>query len=246
MYLVASVGKPVLHLFHAAGQYQPAVVDEGDVVADVLHRCHVVGGVDDGVSGIAEPQDFGLQQFGVHGVETAERLVEDHQFRLVEDGDDELHLLLHALREFLLVPPGHDVEFLEPFRQAFPGVACRHALQLCQIDGLFAHLHLLVESAFFGQVSDVPHVVRRKGVSVKYDFPAVGGGDAVDDAYECGLAGTVRTEEAEDAPASDADADLVERGMLVEAFADLVSGENVFHVFFLDKKGCEFAKLRKF
>ena len=36
-----------------------------------------------------------FQQFGIHRIESAERFVEDQEFRFVDDGDDKLYFLLH-------------------------------------------------------------------------------------------------------------------------------------------------------
>ena len=50
---------------------------------------------------IVEFADQVVKQHGVHGVQTLERLVQNDQLGLVDDRGEELHLLLHALAEFL-------------------------------------------------------------------------------------------------------------------------------------------------
>ena len=101
---------------HGTVQYDLRMVDEGDMVADFLHGSHVVGGEDNRVPFRFQLHDFLLQAVSVHWVESAERFVQDEQLRFMDNRDDELHLLLHSLRQLfqLLVPPRHDVELLEP------------------------------------------------------------------------------------------------------------------------------------
>ena len=74
------------------------MVDEGDAVAQFLDRSHVMGREQDGGTLVAQFEYRLFQEVGVDGVETAERLIEDEDFRLVDDGGDELDFLLHAFR----------------------------------------------------------------------------------------------------------------------------------------------------
>ena len=178
---------------------------------------------------VAQFQYFLFQQLGVHGVEARERLVEDKQGRAVEHGDDKLHLLLHAFREFLelLVPPRHDAERFKPHFKAALSLGVGEAFELREVNGLLAYLHLFVQPALLGQVADAPHVVGAECVPVKRDFAAIGGGDAVDDAYERGLARAVGPEQAEHLAARHADAHVVERGVLRVAFHDVRSRKEI-------------------
>lgn len=230
---VGVVAETAAHVAHFAAEYHAGVADEGDVVAEFFDALHVVGGEDDGVTGIAEFEDFALEEVGVEGVEAREGFVENEQGRAVHDGGDELHLLLHAFGEFFeaFVPPVGDVEFLKPRLQAAFGFAGGETFELSEVDGLFADFHFLVESAFFGEVADVCHIVLRERMPVEGDGAAVGGGDVVDDADEGGFAGAVVAEQAEDVAALHVDAHIVEGGVRGEAFADVGGGENeIVHV----------------
>ncbi len=84
------------YLVDSSLKHHAAVIDERNVVAHLFHALHVVGREDDGVALIAQVEDFLFQQLGVHGVEAREGFVEDEQRGAVEQGDDELHFLLHA------------------------------------------------------------------------------------------------------------------------------------------------------
>ena len=93
------------------------------------------------------------KHLGVDRIESAERLVENHQRRLGDDGGDELHLLRHALgkRLHLFVAPRRQVEPLKPGVDRRPGSA--HAFQLGVEAQQLADLHLLVQAALLGQIA---------------------------------------------------------------------------------------------
>ena len=121
---------------------------------------------------VAQRQDFVFQQIGVDRVEARERFVEDQQLGFVQDRDDELHLLGHAFRKFLhlLVPPLLDAEPDEPLLQPHDGFAARKALETGEEDGLFADLHLLVETPFLGQIAS--GAVMRLMMRIRVVLPA--------------------------------------------------------------------------
>ena len=70
----------------------------------------------------------------------------------MEDGADELDLLLHPLRQIfdLVGSPLAKLETLEPRRGALLRLARTDAADGAQIDQVLEHLHLFVESALFG------------------------------------------------------------------------------------------------
>lgn len=74
-------------------------MDHEDAVAELLGLVHRVRGEDDGAAAGVLLVDEVAHQAAIDGVEAAEDLVENQQVRLVDDGGDELHLLLHALGE---------------------------------------------------------------------------------------------------------------------------------------------------
>jgi hypothetical protein len=57
---------------------------------------HQVGAEDHGLAARLEVDDGVLERLGVDRIEPREGLVEDHQIGVMEQGADELHLLLHA------------------------------------------------------------------------------------------------------------------------------------------------------
>ena len=74
------------------------MVDERDVVAELFGRRHVVGGEDDGGTLLLKVEDFVLEEVGVDWVETAEGFVQNQEGGFMQDGGDELYLLLHTFR----------------------------------------------------------------------------------------------------------------------------------------------------
>ena len=172
---------------------------------------------------VAQRQDFVFQQIGVDRVEARERLVEDQQLGFVQDRDDELHLLGHAFRKFLnlLVPPLLDAEPDEPLLQPHDGFAARKALETGEEDGLFADLHLLVETPFLGQIADAVDVVGSDLPVAEQHAARVGRRDAVDDADQGRLAGSVGSEQSVDRTFGDGERYVVERRVRSVAFGDV-------------------------
>ena len=182
------------HFVHIAREHHPRVVDECDLVANLLHRGHVVRRENQRSPLGLEAEHFALELLGIDGVEAAKGFVEDEQCGPMHDGDDELHLLLHALRELLQapVPPSHDVEPFEPLRQARPSIGGTHPFQPREVERLLADLHFLVQAALLGQIANVADVVRVRRVSVEADGATVRGRNTVDDTYERRLSGAIR------------------------------------------------------
>ena len=87
-------------------------VDQRNLVAYLFDRRHVMRRENQRPPLLFQLQHLLLQPFGIDGVKTAERLVEDQQGRFVHDRDDKLHLLLHPFRELFefTVPPQHSLD----------------------------------------------------------------------------------------------------------------------------------------
>lgn len=225
----------LLDLPHVALEHHLGVVDERDVVADLLHAGHVVGREDDGVSLLLELKNLLLELLGVDRVEARERLVEDEQVGLVEDGDDKLHLLRHSLGQFFefAVPPGHDAKLPKPLLEAGLGLAPCEPFESGQIDRLLAHLHLSIESTLLGQIADAGHVGGLHLPSVEDHLATVGSSDAVEDTDQGGLARTVGTKESEDAATTHGQRDIAERDVTVERLGDISHFNKILHLYCL-------------
>ena len=103
-----------------------------------------------------------LEQRDVHRVEPDERLVHDHDRRLVEDRGDQLDLLLVALRELLgpaLLVVG-DAEAGEPLPCARGRDVARDAVQRREEHELVEHLEARIQPALLRQVA--PRLARAR------------------------------------------------------------------------------------
>src|SRR5690554_7520527 len=154
------------HLRYRSRKNGLAIVDQGNVVAELFDRRHIVGGENDGASFFLQFQNFFFQQVGIDGIEAAEGLIKDEQFGFVQNGYNKLHFLLHPLRELLhfFVPPGLNFKFFEPVFEPFQCRGARHAFKTGQVEGLFAHFHFFVEAPLFGQVAYAGNVLGGQGM----------------------------------------------------------------------------------
>ena len=78
-----------------------SLVDHDDVIAELLGVRHDVGGEEDRGAARVFLEHHLAQAARADGIEPAERLVEDQQIGLVNDGGDELDFLLRAFRQIL-------------------------------------------------------------------------------------------------------------------------------------------------
>ena len=142
---------------------------------------------------------------------------------------DELHLLLHSLRQFLdlAVPPAVNLKLLEPPLQPPCGLVAAQTLELRQIDGLLAHLHFLVKAALFGHIAELVDVVGSDGVAVERHRTAVGRRNLIDDSDERCLACAVGPQQPEHRTLRHLQAHAVERRMVAVPLADFVGFEDV-------------------
>ena len=100
-------------------------------VAEPLDRLHLVARQHERAPLAPQVQQHLAHEVGAHGVEAAQRLVEDQDLRLVQDGGHELHLLLHALGQLveLALAPLGQAQPLQPGPHAARGLRARHALE---------------------------------------------------------------------------------------------------------------------
>ena len=128
----------------------------------------------------------------------------------MQQGGDELDLLLHALGElFGLLGDGlGDLQALAPGVRAAGGSRGVEAVELAEEDELVDDLHLLVEAALFGEVADALEVVAGEGLVEEADGAGVGDGDADHHADGAGLAGAVGTEQTEHGAGLDGEAQV--------------------------------------
>src|ERR1700674_1604671 len=143
---VGIAARLALDLPEVPGEHQPAVRDQADVVAQLFGLLHPVGREQDRLPLLAILEQQLLEQPLIDRIEPREGLVEDQDVGLVQHGADELHFLLHALRQlfdFLASPIGKLDARQPPFddRQRLPAF---QPVDLRQEQQLVDHRHLAV------------------------------------------------------------------------------------------------------
>src|SRR5947207_1310499 len=143
--MVSAVG--ALDVRERAVHELPPPRDDAQLLAQLLGLLHDVGREQDGLPATAQVEHRVLQDLGVHRIESRERLVENHEVRLVQHGRDKLHLLLHPFRKLVdaAQPPLGQAESLEPFIGPLPRAPPVDAFHLAQKHEHVEHPHLRSE-----------------------------------------------------------------------------------------------------
>ena len=145
-----------LDLLQRAVQHLLAFENHEDAIAHLLGGRHVVRAEDHRRPAPPHLQHRVFQGFGVDRIEAGERLVENQQFGLGDDGRDELHFLRHAFgqRLDLAIAPALHAHARHPVVDDRIDLGDGPPLELAVITEQAAHGHLLVEAALLGEVAD--------------------------------------------------------------------------------------------
>src|SRR5262249_55054100 len=135
-------------------QYVLSLIDQADRIAHHLHLLHAVSGENDGGTLLAQLQHDVLEHDGVDRVKSGEGLIQNEQWRSVNDRGNELNLLLHSLGkvDHLLFRPIGELKSFQPVPRAPVGFPFRQPFQSAEKHQQFAHLHARIKAALFGQV----------------------------------------------------------------------------------------------
>jgi len=204
-----------------------SVFEQGDAGADVEGVGEVVRGDDDGGSGLAV---VALEQVlhGVlgRGVEEVEGFVEQEELGLVEHGSDDADLLLVACREVADEGFGADdfavhkvVEALEALLE----LSCGDVVDLAEEVEIFLGGEIVDEEACIDVSSGGGFPLFAVGCGDASDASdtAVGTDEVEDDAEECGLSGSVITNESDDLSVVDDVGVNIECYFLAKSLADI-------------------------
>jgi hypothetical protein len=210
------VGDPQ-QILDAAEFLELTLVQHRDPVAHVLDVGQQVRGHDHGLSSPLQVDDQVLHLPGADRVEAAGRLVEEHEFGVVDQRLGHADPSRHALRILLQLPllvaaePDHFDECVRPP----PALLGRHVEQpAVEVERLLG-VEELVEVRLLGQVAD-PLVLRDVGRPAAEDERLARGGkdEPQQELHRGRLAGPVGPEQAEDLAPADLEVERLERHLL--------------------------------
>ena len=216
---------------HRLVEHFPAPVDHHHVLAHLLGVRHDVRREQDRGAAPMLVDDQLAQQSHAHRIEPAERLVENEQVRLVDDGGDELHALQHALREILAALP-HGLgkpDAIEETLVRAPQHPRRQPLQLPHVGEEGADPHLAVDAALFRQVADAILGLERRWPAKHRQLSGVRKENRHDHADAGGLAGAVRSDDAVERAARNDEIHVAHGHRLSECFRDSTEAEGSVH-----------------
>jgi hypothetical protein len=201
-----------LELAQVAVEHDSAVVDEHDGLADVLDQVELVAGEDHGPPAGRLGRDDGRELLDGQGVEPAERLVEDQQIGVVDQGGGQLHPLLHAPREplELLIDPVTELQLAQQPVHPFAGVVLGQVPQPAEVDELVPDPHLEVEAPLLGHVAPAGAVGPTGRLAPPPDLAVVDRHDPEHDPHHGGLARSVGSQQADDPARGNGEPDPVE------------------------------------
>src|SRR3989441_636717 len=133
-----------------------AARDDAEPVTELFRMLHDVGGEEDGLAAPPVVDDGIAEHLRVHGIESRERFIENDEIGIVQDGGNELHLLLHAfgkIGDFAQSPVG-EPEPLQPFQCLGARGSARDTLGLREEDEHVEDPNARVQPALFRQIAD--------------------------------------------------------------------------------------------
>src|SRR5688572_24714952 len=209
----------------------PAVVHDGDAVAESFDFFHVVSRVDEGLTAGLEGLKGVEDGVAALGVNADGGLIKDEQVGVVEEGCTDVEPALHTATE-----AGDG--FAGAVGEAGKAEGCVDALA----EGVAAEtiegaketevadrIQLLVEGQVLGDVADALFDgtgVASDLLAVDEDLAGIGANDAADHGDGGGLSGAVGAEEAETLSFGDGEADVVDGEKVSVLFAEVGDGEH--------------------
>jgi len=195
------------------GGDDPAAVDDHDVLAHVLHQVELVAREDDADAGRRALAKDRRHRLDAERVEAAERLVENEQLRIVDQGRPELDALLVAVRQGLELGAGAvgEPEPVEPARRRGLRLGRRQAMLLGEVAQLVGDLHPRVQAALLGHVAEPETMDPVDRPALPSDRAAIRSGEPEHAAHRRRLTGAVRPQEPDQTAGPDGERGSVER-----------------------------------
>src|SRR5882762_3094866 len=182
----------------------PSTGDDAQLLAQPLGLLHDVRGEEDGLATAVQIEHHVFHYLSVDGIETREGLVQDHEVGVVQHRRNELHLLLHPLRQLIdtAQPPVGETQPCEPVARLLGRPPPVHPLHLAEKHQDIEHAHLAVQTPLLGEIADplrVPPSAAR--VPEQPHHTLVRLQDVHDHAEGRGFSGAVRAQQPVDHPA---------------------------------------------
>src|SRR5882762_4697402 len=207
----------------------PSTGDDAQLLAQPLGLLHDVRGEEDGLATAVQIEHHVFHYLSVDGIETREGLVQDHEVGVVQHRRNELHLLLHPLRQLVdaAQSPLGQAEPLEPCLGPLARPPPVDAFHLAQEDEHVEHPHLAIQAALLREIADPLRVGAPTARLPEYPHrTAVGLQNVHDHADGRRLSGAIRPEQAVDHATGDGKRQLINSGVTGEALADPVEGQD--------------------
>ena len=219
-------GRGAAQFVHSALAHQLAARDHADPVADLLHLTEQVAGEHDRVAVPAEFADEPAHVGDAGRVEPVGRLVQDQQFRILQQCRGQTEALLHAQRvrgELVAAPVGEADD-----RQHFLHARVRHRAVARERAQVVPAAEVGIEGGRLDEHADVDQCPRVARLGVEHPHGARGRADQTEqDAQRRGLAGAVGSEEAVDLAPAHGEVELVDGTVLAVPFGQSVCLDQV-------------------
>src|SRR5450759_3927706 len=216
-------GAFLLQLRGIAACHDPAFMDDHQVVAQPLDQLELVAREEHRHARFGASPQPRTHRVDSDRVQAAERLVQDQQHGLVQQGRGHLDALLVAEREGVqdIRHPVAELKRLEQLDRSGPRQHGRQTVDAAEEYQLVQHAHLRVEAALLGHVPEPPSGREVERSISKGDGSGVGSQDAHDDPHRGGLAGPVGPDEAGQPTRSDVEAHAIEGHPVTESANDV-------------------------
>ena len=195
-----ALAKLLAYVLDAIIKKLDTAINEEDPIAKLLCLVKHVGREHDGLARLVHFADDAREQCCIDGIEPREWFVEHDQIGVVQDGGDELHLLLLSFGEFFASPRERfgKLQPFEPANSGFVGRSGRQTLEPPNVAKKSVNTHSAVEATLFREIADAVFGIERR-TTEDLDRTCVRIDDRHDHPDRRALAGPVWAKESDEA-----------------------------------------------
>ncbi len=204
------------HVGEAPFGDEPAFRKDCHAAAQRFRIAQNVRAEEDGAASIAQPENQRSQVATAERIQPRHRLVEDHQFGIVDERLGDADTLQHALRELsqLQASLGADADVVQQTVDAGLPVGGAISEECGEIGQQFFGRQVIVEIGVLGQVADATLHAHVAGGPAEELGPTRRRIHELHEQFQRGgLAGAVRSEESEDLPRFNGESQPIERAV---------------------------------